>query len=174
MLLYLMFEITWQNGLQPFCVRRWTQRQWQGWQTLELECKSLRLAPCAPAKQAAGKEQQGGAGCGVFLRLLVSEHVLGEWRAVHLVGGPQALPLPCCRCEQMSVAADSTWQLTLYGRAVSVTFILEASLGARKLQSADSCLVCVTNVLRLPNRVTTGWVRNKSISPSSGGWEVQD
>lgn len=100
-----MFEITWQNGLQPFCVRRSTQRQWQGRQKLELECKSLRLAPCAPAKQAADKEHQGSAGCVVFLRLLVSEHVLVEWSAIDLMGGPPripcAVPLPCCRCEHM-------------------------------------------------------------------------
>lgn len=80
---------------------------------MELECKSLRLAPCAPAKQAAGKEHQGGAGCVVFRRLLVSEHVLVEWSAIDLMGGAPADLAQClCRVADVSICR---WQPILHG-----------------------------------------------------------
>lgn len=81
---------------------------------MELECKSLRLAPCAPAKQAADKEHQGSAGCVVFLRLLVSEHVLVEWSAIDLMGGPPPADLAQCLCRVADVSI-CRWQPILHG-----------------------------------------------------------
>lgn len=46
----------------------------------------------------------------VFVRLLVYQHVLMEQSVCHR---PCAVPLPCCRCEQVWVVADSTCELTL-------------------------------------------------------------